>query len=225
MVFDEDTPHDVIAALQPDVLVKGADWADDAIVGRDIVEARGGRVVRVPIEPGYSTTAHHRAKIQRGPLDWNVVPTSTLSIFGPSSRPPITRSGMDVPRARGVRPDTAPRKALFVAAAAHGVAARRRAVRRPDRRRPRAGGRRRPLLPVGARRAVDAAAAERAVLPFPSHEVDPYRGLAPHVGVTSARARALHALATGTARVVVASAAALLPRVSAPDRLLPRRSI
>ena len=42
--------------MQPDVLVKGADWADDAIVGRDIVEARGGRVVRVPIEPGYSTT-------------------------------------------------------------------------------------------------------------------------------------------------------------------------
>ena len=64
------------------------------------------------------------------------------------------------------------------------------------------------------------AAADRAVLPFPSHEVDPYRGLAPHVGVTSARARALHALATGTARVVVASAAALLPRVSAPERLL-----
>jgi transcription-repair coupling factor (superfamily II helicase) len=63
-------------------------------------------------------------------------------------------------------------------------------------------------------------AADRAVLPFPSHEVDPYRGLAPHIGVTSARARALHALATGGARVVVASAAALLPRVSSPDRLL-----
>jgi transcription-repair coupling factor (superfamily II helicase) len=59
-----------------------------------------------------------------------------------------------------------------------------------------------------------------AVLPFPSHEIDPYRGLAPHVGVTSSRARALHALARGTARVIVASAAALLPRVAAPDRLL-----
>jgi D-beta-D-heptose 7-phosphate kinase/D-beta-D-heptose 1-phosphate adenosyltransferase len=56
-VFDEETPHDVIAALQPDVLVKGADWAEDAIVGRDIVEARGGKVVRMPIESGYSTTA------------------------------------------------------------------------------------------------------------------------------------------------------------------------
>jgi len=57
VIFDEETPHDVIARLQPDVLVKGADWAADAIVGRDIVEARGGKVVRVPIEPGYSTTA------------------------------------------------------------------------------------------------------------------------------------------------------------------------
>jgi D-beta-D-heptose 7-phosphate kinase/D-beta-D-heptose 1-phosphate adenosyltransferase len=57
VIFDEPTPHTVIAALQPDVLVKGADWGDDAIVGRDIVEARGGRVVRMPIETGYSTSA------------------------------------------------------------------------------------------------------------------------------------------------------------------------
>jgi D-beta-D-heptose 7-phosphate kinase/D-beta-D-heptose 1-phosphate adenosyltransferase len=56
VIFDEDTPHAIIAAIQPDVLVKGADWAEDAIVGRDIVEARGGRVVRMPIEPGYSTS-------------------------------------------------------------------------------------------------------------------------------------------------------------------------
>jgi D-beta-D-heptose 7-phosphate kinase/D-beta-D-heptose 1-phosphate adenosyltransferase len=57
VIFDEDTPHDIIATLQPDVLVKGADWAQDAIVGRDVVEARGGRVVRVPVAAGYSTTA------------------------------------------------------------------------------------------------------------------------------------------------------------------------
>ncbi len=63
-------------------------------------------------------------------------------------------------------------------------------------------------------------AAERAVLPFPSHEVDPYRGMAPHIGVTSVRARALHAAAHGSARVLIASAAALLPRVSSPDQLL-----
>jgi D-beta-D-heptose 7-phosphate kinase/D-beta-D-heptose 1-phosphate adenosyltransferase len=57
VVFDDDTPQALVAALQPDVLVKGADWPADAIVGRDIVEARGGRVVRVPVEPGYATTA------------------------------------------------------------------------------------------------------------------------------------------------------------------------
>lgn len=57
VVFNEDTPHAIISALQPDVLVKGADWAEDAIVGRDIVEAGGGRVVRMAIAPGYSTTA------------------------------------------------------------------------------------------------------------------------------------------------------------------------
>ena len=62
---------------------------------------------------------------------------------------------------------------------------------------------------------------ERVVLPFPSHEVDPYRGLAPHFEIASARARALHALASAAhpARLIVASAAALLPRVSAPGRL------
>ncbi|PYR38129.1 MAG: hypothetical protein DMF90_04385 [Acidobacteria bacterium] len=73
---------------------------------------------------------------------------------------------------------------------------------------------------VAALEGLSASAAEHAVLPFPSQEVDPYRGLAPHFGVSSARARALHALAGGTARVIVASAAALLPRVSSPRRLL-----
>ena len=56
-IFDEDTPLQLITALQPDILVKGADWAADAIVGREIVEARGGRVVRANVEQGYSTTA------------------------------------------------------------------------------------------------------------------------------------------------------------------------
>jgi len=56
VIFDEETPRSLIMGIEPDVLVKGADWAEDAIVGRDIVEARGGRVVRVPIEPGHSTT-------------------------------------------------------------------------------------------------------------------------------------------------------------------------
>jgi len=65
VIFDEDTPHEIISRLQPDVLVKGADWAEDAIVGRDVVEARGGRVVRMPIEQGFSTT-DLIAKIQTG---------------------------------------------------------------------------------------------------------------------------------------------------------------
>lgn len=55
-LFDEETPAEIIADLQPDVLVKGADWAADEIVGRDTVEGRGGRVVRIPVAPGYSTT-------------------------------------------------------------------------------------------------------------------------------------------------------------------------
>jgi D-beta-D-heptose 7-phosphate kinase/D-beta-D-heptose 1-phosphate adenosyltransferase len=56
VVFDEDTPHAIVASLEPDVLVKGADWPADQIVGRDVVEAHGGRVVRVPVADGYSTT-------------------------------------------------------------------------------------------------------------------------------------------------------------------------
>ena len=56
VLFEEDTPDRIIKAIQPDILVKGADWGENAIVGRDTVEARGGRVVRVPIEQGYSTT-------------------------------------------------------------------------------------------------------------------------------------------------------------------------
>jgi D-beta-D-heptose 7-phosphate kinase/D-beta-D-heptose 1-phosphate adenosyltransferase len=56
VIFDEDTPHAIISALQPDILVKGADWGENAIVGRDIVEARGGRVARIALAEGYSTT-------------------------------------------------------------------------------------------------------------------------------------------------------------------------
>ena len=57
VVYEEDTPLAVVQALLPDVLVKGADWAHDAIVGRAEVEGAGGRVVRVELLPGRSTTA------------------------------------------------------------------------------------------------------------------------------------------------------------------------
>ena len=55
-IFDDDTPAQIVKNVQPDVLVKGADWGADNIVGRDTVEARGGRVVRMPLSEGYSTT-------------------------------------------------------------------------------------------------------------------------------------------------------------------------
>ena len=130
----------------------------------------------------------------------------------------VARSGMDAP-VHALSGLNASAKALFVAAAAHAMP--RGVV----------------LYVVPGDRDLEQAvtdvcffmstleglsdsAADRAVLSFPSHEVDPYRGMTPHVGVTSARARALHSLATGAARVVVASAPALLPRVSAPSRLL-----
>lgn len=56
-IFGEDTPADIIRRVQPDVLVKGADWPADQIVGRDTVEARGGTVILVRVEQGFSTTA------------------------------------------------------------------------------------------------------------------------------------------------------------------------
>jgi rfaE bifunctional protein nucleotidyltransferase chain/domain len=65
VIFDEPTPREVIARLLPDVLVKGGDWPGDQIVGREEVEASGGRVVSIPVISGYSTTAILR-KIREG---------------------------------------------------------------------------------------------------------------------------------------------------------------
>jgi len=56
VLFDELDPGRLIADLQPDILVKGGDWAPNRIVGREIVEARGGRVTTIPLVPGVSTT-------------------------------------------------------------------------------------------------------------------------------------------------------------------------
>jgi len=64
VVFDEDNPQQIVSRLQPDVLVKGADWAMDDIIGRETVESRGGRVVRIPLADGYSTSTIIK-KIQR----------------------------------------------------------------------------------------------------------------------------------------------------------------
>lgn len=57
VLFDEADPRELIKALEPDVLVKGGDWKPDQIVGRDLVEARGGTVTSIPLVPGISTTA------------------------------------------------------------------------------------------------------------------------------------------------------------------------
>jgi D-beta-D-heptose 7-phosphate kinase/D-beta-D-heptose 1-phosphate adenosyltransferase len=56
-IFDEPTPRELIARVLPGVLVKGADWAPDQVAGREEVEAAGGRVVSIPLAPGYSTTS------------------------------------------------------------------------------------------------------------------------------------------------------------------------
>src|SRR5687767_1435123 len=77
-----------------------------------------------------------------------------------------------------------------------------------------------PWFFYGAFEGASDSAIDRAVLPLPSPQVDPYRGMTPHFRVAAARARALVGAASGTARLIVASAAALLPRVSTPPRLL-----
>ena len=65
-IFDAPDPGDVIAAIQPDVLAKGGDWPVERIVGREIVESRGGRVVSIPLVPGASTTGLVRRILERG---------------------------------------------------------------------------------------------------------------------------------------------------------------
>src|SRR5207244_12934589 len=138
-------------------------------------------------------------------LHWRFVATSTSLNLRAVLKTAVVRSGMDIP-ARIVSGLTQSANALFVAAAAqarpHGVVLY---VVPSD------GDLEQSAADVAfflaALEGLPVTAAERAVLAFPSHEVDPYRGLAPHVGVTSARARALHGIGRGTARVVVASAA------------------
>ncbi|HTR82791.1 MAG TPA: D-glycero-beta-D-manno-heptose 1-phosphate adenylyltransferase [Bacteroidota bacterium] len=55
-IFDEETPYETISALLPDILVKGADWSIDTVVGKDIVEGSGGKVLTIPLVPQRSTT-------------------------------------------------------------------------------------------------------------------------------------------------------------------------
>lgn len=57
VVFEEDTPLELVRRLEPDVIVKGGDYTPDTVVGADVVAARGGRVVIIPLTPGQSTTS------------------------------------------------------------------------------------------------------------------------------------------------------------------------
>ena len=155
------------------------------------------------------------------------LPVSTSLTLQALLKSVITRTGIGAPGAAHVTGLSPAARALYLAAAAHGQAPPARpgtagttmvVVVATDADVDEAVGDVRFFL--GALEGLSDSAAEDAVLPFPSHEVDPYRGLAPHLRVLSARATALHAAATGRARVIVASATALLPRVSAPARLL-----
>ncbi len=62
ILFDEDTPYELIKAIQPDVLAKGGDYTPETIVGADIVKANGGEVVVIPLVEGYSTSSILNAK-------------------------------------------------------------------------------------------------------------------------------------------------------------------
>lgn len=126
---------------------------------------------------------------------------------------------LDLDRARVISGLTPPAQALAVAAAAHAAPHHLHVLVVPsDARLDDAAADVRFFL--ASLEALPDAVAERLVLPLPSWQVDPYRGLAPHFRVTSARARALHGAASGSARVIVASALALLPRLPSPESLL-----
>ena len=75
IIFNELTPREVISRLLPDVLVKGGDWPGDQIVGREEVEAAGGRVVSIPFVTGYSTTSMlQKVREGSGPSSVNKMP-------------------------------------------------------------------------------------------------------------------------------------------------------
>ena len=140
--------------------------------------------------------------------------TSTSLTLRALLKTAVGRLGLGAP-GRGVSGLTAASKGLFAAAAAGRARSLDVAPTDADVEQLTADAR----FFLSALEGVSDADAAHAVLPFPSHEVDPYRGLSPHFEIASARARALHALSAGSARLVVASAAALLPRLSAPGRL------
>jgi bifunctional ADP-heptose synthase (sugar kinase/adenylyltransferase) len=91
VLFDEDTPAETIAALKPDLLVKGADWAIEEVVGADIVRAANGRVLLVPLVSGQSTTSLIRraAELQE---QWSAEAAVSASQSASRSPPAATTS-------------------------------------------------------------------------------------------------------------------------------------
>jgi len=87
--FDEETPARIIEALVPDVLVKGGDWTPDRIVGKDVVEAAGGRVLSLPYAPGYSTSSLIERAVRAGADDALASP-KPLPISGEGGPPKST---------------------------------------------------------------------------------------------------------------------------------------
>ena len=244
VIFDEETPHAIISTIQPDVLVKGADWGPDNIVGRDVVEARGGRVVRMALSPGFSTHSSSEQSRTRPHADCDGC-RRFLAVCGPRRAGHSTRRRVRVGQWKtlcahagicagvGLSACTAMAtaasltlRALLSQAAARAsldrlapvtagltpaakalaavAAARQRGpdvARRADRQ-----GRRATHCDArffyAALEGASEAEVERAVLPLPSLQVDPYRGMTPHFRVAAARgARAARAPRRGTARL------------------------
>ena len=215
VVFDEDTPHAIVARIQPDVLVKGADWprttSSAATWWKPAAAAWCAcRSSRASQRPHSSPRRRSRRVLLNAPaLALRALVARAAARLELAHPAPVTA---------GLTPAA---KALAAAAAAL-------SERRPT------------VLVVPTDKDVDQVAAdarffmtaldgatdaetERLVLPYPSWQVDPYRGMNPHFRVSAARGRALYLTASRSARLIVASAPALLPRVGTPARMLALR--
>lgn len=191
VIFDEDDPLAIVTELQPDVLAKGADWAADRIVGRDVVEARGGQVIRIALAPGFSSTG----MIEKSAAGADPRSMSTSLTLQALLKAVSARLGLGTPGAAHVTGLPPSAQALYLAAAA---------LHQATPSRPGATGSTIvvvvPTDPAAEQLTSDLrfflavleglseAAAQDAVLSFPSHEVDPYRGLSP-TSASSPRAR------------------------------------
>ena len=220
-IFDEPTPRELIARVLPSVLVKGADWAPEQVAGREEVEAAGGRVVSIPLAPGYSTTnlvkrirnAGCRSSAPRQRRQQQIMILSSVSeTLASVSRHPALESAIAALRQGNARErlagltDTA--KALVAAIVATEL--------------------RRPIVVLvesGARAEVFAASMQffytalagqeaTEVTVLPAMDVLPWQDAAPHAEILENRAVTLWRYATGQARVVVAPIAAARMRLA-----------